>query len=830
MTTTADQPAMLLTLPVAGMHCAACVSRVERTVAALDGVTQAAVNLAAQTVAVQAVPGVSAGEVAAAVRAAGYDVPAAEAALDIEGMHCASCVSQVERALTDAAGVLNASVNLASEQARVRYVPGLTDRGRLCAAVERAGYAVRNPPHADARAAGRGDPLAQARARERRWLGLQAGAALLVGALALWGSMDALPGAPQVLTNPWALLVLVTPVQVWAGGRFYRGAWSALRRGSADMNTLIAVGTSAAYGYSLVLTVWPQVFAGPPDAIAYYYDAAAIIIGLVLLGRFLEARAKARASAAVSRLIGMHARDASVERGGQTLTVPIADVRADDVVVVRPGARVPVDGQVIAGASAVDESMVTGESMPVEKSPGDAVIGATVNATGSLRVRPTRIGQDSVLDQIIALVERAQASKAPVQRLADAVAARFVPAVMAAALTAFALWLALGPEPRLTAALTSAVAVLVIACPCALGLATPTAIMVGTGRGAELGLLIHHAEALEAAGRVDTLVLDKTGTLTRAELRLQRITPLGGWSAAEALRLAAAAEADSEHPIGQAVVLAANERGIEAPTARGFRSVTGGGVQAEVEGRQVLVGSADWLASRSVDASAAALASGENAAAGGTQIAAAVDGTLAGVLTLADAPRPEARAAVEQFQRLGLRVLMASGDRRAAADAIARAVGVDEVRAELQPADKAALVRELQRLGRRVAVVGDGVNDAPALAQADLGIAMGAGTDVASQAADITLVRSDLRAAASALRLSRAVMRTIKQNLFWAFAYNTLLIPVAAGALFPAFGVLLNPMLAAAAMAFSSLSVVVNSLRLRRFRPEGAETAERGTR
>ena len=805
------------TLPLAGLHCVACVGRVEQAVAEVDGVVEAAVNLADETLAVRASRELRAADVATAVVAAGYEVPAGERTLQIEGMHCASCVGRVEGGLGDVPGVLEVAVNLASGQALVRHALGQADPDALRAAVERSGFTVLDAAEADQAASVPAESLEDRRLRERRWLGLQAAFALAVGVLAFWGSAEFIPWAPDVLRNPWTLLVLVTPVQFWAGWRFYRGTWLAARRLTTDMNTLIAVGTSAAYGYSVVLTVWPGLLSGVVGAEVLYYEASAVIIGLVLLGQYVEAGARARVSAAIQRLLDLKARTARVERDGQTLEVALEDVRHEDVVVVRPGEKVPVDGQVLDGASALDESMITGESVPAEKGPGDDVIGATLNTTGSLRVRPTRLGQDSMLAQIIALVERAQTTKAPVQRLADWVAARFVPAVILIGLVTLGVWLAIGPEPKLTYALVAMVTVLIIACPCALGLATPTAIMVGVGKGAELGVLVRSGEALETAGRVDTVVLDKTGTITLGQPELTKVIPLNGATESEVLRLVAAAERDSEHPIGQAIVRGASERGIGLAPAGQFRSVTGGGVQALVDDRQVVVGTSKLLGEAGVAVDAAANNGAELAARGHSAVYAAIDGQLVGLLALADTPRPEAAEAIAQLKELGLRVLMVSGDREAPAQAMARRVGVDDVRAEVRPGDKAAIVRDLQADGHRVAVVGDGINDAPALAQADLGIAMGTGTDIAMEAGDITLVRGDLRDAVTAIRLSRATMRTIRQNLFWAFAYNVALIPVAAGVLFPSLGLQLNPMLAAGAMAFSDVSVIGNSLRLRRF-------------
>ena len=823
---TADAPAReldALTLPIEGMHCASCVGRVEQFMSRVEGVAAATVNLAAETATARFDPArTDAAALAAAVAAAGYAVPTSETQLRIEGMHCASCVQRVEGALRGTPGVLEAVVNLAAGRGRVRSIRGLATRGDLAAVIAAAGYEVVEPAAASGAAEREGGSWDALRRREQRLLGWQAAAALVLGLLVLWAGAAYIPGLwrPEVFANPAVQLALATPVQFLAGWRFYRGAWTALRRGGADMNTLIAVGTSAAYGSSLVLTLWPAVLAG--GAALYHYDTAMIIIGLVLLGRWLEARAKGQASAAIERLMDLRPATARVERAGEPVEVPLADVRVGDVVHVSPGAKIPVDGEVLDGSSAVDESMVTGESIPVEKAAGDQVVGATVNTTGRLRIRATAVDRDSVLAQIIRLVEQAQTTKAPMQRLADRVAGRFVPAVILVALATLAVWAAVGPDPKGAHALVSFVAVLVVACPCALGLATPMAIMVGTGRGAEHGVLIRSGEALEAAGKIDTVLLDKTGTLTQGEPELIEVMPRNGVPESELLRLAAAAEADSEHPIGRAIVRGAQARGAVAPRAAAFHSITGGGVRAVVEGRTVVVGTADLLTQAGVPLGSDEAVATALAAQGRTPIYAAVDGQLAGVLAVADTARPEAAAAVAALRRLGLRVLMLTGDRPETARAVARVVGIDEVRAGVRPDGKAAIVRELQAQGAKVVMAGDGINDAPALAQADLGIAMGAGADIAVAAGDITLVRSDLRGVLTAMALSRRTVRTIKQNLAWAFGYNLLLIPVAAGVLFPVLGMQLDPMLAAGAMALESLSVVGNSLRLRRFRSDDA--------
>ncbi len=627
-----------------------------------------------------------------------------------------------------------------------------------------------------------------------------------------------LPPEATPLVAP-LLLIAATIVQVWAGGGFYRAAWTAARHGATNMSTLVVVGTSVAYGYSAFLTLWPTLARrwGLPEHL--YFESAVWIIGLVLLGRWLEARAKRQTGAALRALLGMRPRTARVLRGGDELEVPIDAVAVGDLVRVRPGEKTPVDGVVTEGRSAVDESMLTGESVPVEKGVGDTVIGATLNRAGTFVLRATRVGRDTTLAQIVRLVEDAQGSKVGTQRLADAVSGWFIPAVLGLAALTFAGWMAFGPEPRLSMAIGATLAVLVIACPCALGLATPTAIMVGVGKAAEYGVLIRSGEALERARRIDTVVLDKTGTLTEGNASVTRVLAADGEDATEVLRLAAAAEVGSEHPLGEAVVAEARARGLTLAPAEGFVATPGRGVEALVEGRALLLGNRAFLAERGVAIGALEGAAEALARDGATPLYVAWGGAARGVIAVADAPRAGAAEAVAQLEALGLEVWMLTGDHRAAADATARALGVTRVLAEVSPAEKAAHVRSLQARGRVVAMVGDGVNDAPALAQADLGIAIGTGADVATAASDITLVGGDPRAIVTAIALSRRTSRTIRQGLAWAFGYNALLIPVAMGALYPVFGVLLSPALAAAAMAMSSVSVVTNALRLRGFRP-----------
>jgi Cu+-exporting ATPase len=667
----------------------------------------------------------------------------------------------------------------------------------------------------------------------RKWsVGLVAGAAMM--------ALMYLPlGLDMAVLAP-ALLIAATVVQFWAGGVFYRAAWAAARHGSTNMNTLVAIGTTMAYGYSAFVTLWPGPAARWGFPFHLYYETAVIIIALILLGRWLEARAKKQTSAAIKALMGLQARTARVIRDGVEHDVPIEQVRVGDLVRVRPGEKVPVDGEVTEGRSALDESMLTGESLPVEKGPGDEVIGATLNKTGSFVFRTTKVGQDTTLAQIVRLVAEAQGSKAPMQRLADTISGYFVPAVLAVAALTFLGWLVFGPEPRLTFALQTAIAVLIIACPCALGLATPTAIMVGTGKAAEHGVLIRGGEALEAARTIDTIVLDKTGTLTRGKPAVTEVISVrspksevdgrGGTSDfgrqtsdLELLRLAAAAEVGSEHPLGEAMVARAREAGLDLPKAEAFQSITGQGVQATVDGHALLLGNRALMQERRVPLDGLELPAKRVAQQGATPMYVAVDGQGAGLIAVADTLKPESRDAVAQLKALGLDVWMLTGDSRATAEAIAAEAGVDHVLAEVLPDQKAAKVKELQAQGRVVAMVGDGINDAPALAQADLGIAIGTGTDVAMAASDVTLIGGDLRTIVTAIALSRKTVGVIKQGLFWAFAYNVLLIPVAMGALYPLFGVLLNPVLAAAAMAMSSVSVVTNALRLRRFRAEREE-------
>ena len=803
------------------MTCASCVRRVERTLGKVEGVASASVNLANERATVTYDPAqVQLPALQAAVEKAGYGVRKEEVSLPVRGMTCASCVRRVERAIAKVPGVEAVAVNLATERATIAYYPGAASVADFRAAVERAGYTIGEEP-TPTTGADADDSLEAERAREIRSLRNKFAVSLGVGAILMAAMFVRWPFDHTRLFP--IMFLLATPIQFWAGWQFYRGAWAAGRHGSTNMNTLVAVGTTAAYGYSVFVTFFPQVIAGAGLQPAVYYESAVVIIALILMGRWLEARAQGQTSAAIKALLGLAPKTARVIRGGQELDLPLEEVVAGDLLRVRPGDKVPVDGTVVEGRSAVDESMLTGESIPVEKGPGDGVIGATINKSGSFTFRATRVGKETALAQIVALVEGAQGSKAPIQRLADVISSYFVPAILGLAALTFVGWSIWGPDPRFTFALQAFIAVLIIACPCALGLATPTAIMVGTGKGAEAGILIRGGEALEGAHKVNAIVLDKTGTITRGKPAVTDLVLADGYGGSrdELLALAAAAEQGSEHPLGEAIVERAREEGLIFPAVENFQAVTGRGISAVVDSHALLLGNEALLRDWSVAPGHLSERATTLARAGKTPMYVAIDGQPAGIIAVADTVKAESASAVASLRALGLDVWMLTGDNREVAGAIARQVGIapDRVLAEVLPGEKAAKVAALQGQGKVVAMVGDGVNDAPALATADLGVAIGTGADVAVEASDITLVGGDLRGVVNGIALSRRTMATIRQNLFWAFAYNVVLIPVAMGILYPFTGTLLNPILAAAAMAMSSVSVVTNSLRLRGWTP-----------
>ncbi len=802
---------------VGGMTCANCSARVERSLGRVTGVQSATVNLAAEIATVRFdTVGILA--LLEAVRDAGYEPREETVDIAVGGMTCANCAARIERALGALPGVIEARVNLATARATVRFLPDTVTAARLRQSIRDAGYEAAEP---DDRRAATDDPAdADARSLRRS----------LVFAVALTAPLLVVSMGPMLVPggHHWAdevvgarnrglvELLLSTPVLFGAGARFFRHGLAEVRSLSPGMSTLVMLGGTAAWLYSVLALAAPQIF--PAGTAHYYFEAAATIVTLILFGKYLEARAKGRTSEAIRRLLRLQAPVARVVRGDGEAEMPVEAVVPGDLLAVRPGERIPVDGAVETGDSWVDESMITGEPVPAHKGPGSEVVGGTVNQTGAFRFRATRVGSDTVLAQIIRLVEQAQTGKPPIQALADRIAAVFVPLVMLAAVATFVAWLALGPAPALNFAFVAAVSVLVVACPCAMGLATPTAIMVATGRAAELGTLFRKGPALEALARIDTVVLDKTGTITKGRPELTDVEVTRG-TTDEALRLAGAAEWPSEHPVARAVVAGAAARGIALAPAQDFAAEPGFGIVATVDGRRVAVGNAAHLERQGVATAEGHRHAAELGRAGRTPLYVAVDSQLTAVLGVSDPVKPGSREAVAALRALGLEVVMLTGDQRLVADAVAAAVGIETVRPEVRPAGKAAEVARLRASGRKVAFVGDGINDAPALAEADVGIAIGTGTDIAIESADLILMSGDLRGVVGALHLARRTLATIRGNFFWAYAYNVALIPVAAGLLYPVTGTLLNPMLAAAAMSVSSIFVVTNSLRLRRYAP-----------
>jgi len=805
-------------LPITGMSCASCAAKIEKGLSNLEGVSKATVNFASEKATVVFHPfQTDLSHLIEKVKDLGYGAKVEKVLLPIQGMTCASCVNKVEKALNSLKGVVHASVNFATERASVEYIPEEVTVRDLKRAVREAGYQVLEVKEEDIVEKER---LAREAELSRVKWKFITGAFLLAPILILmYGAtpLEKWVGLSKKM-NFFIQFLLATPVQFWAGWQFYVGFWKAARHKTSDMNTLIAVGTSAAYLYSLIVTFGSHLIMVKGLMVDVYFDTSAAIIVLILLGRFLEARAKGKTSEAIKKLIGLQPKTARVIRNGNEMDIPVADVFPGDVVVVRPGEKIPVDGTVKEGYSSVDESMVTGESLPVEKKTGDRVIGATINKTGTFKFEATKVGKDTVLAQIIRLVQEAQGSKPPIARMVDVIASYFVPIVILIAIVTFIVWYLFGPHPALTYALLNFVAVLIIACPCALGLATPTSIMVGTGKGAENGILIRGAEALETAHQLTTIVLDKTGTLTKGEPSVTDIIESEKFSKEEILTLAASAEKGSEHPLGEAIVNKAKIENLGLLDPKDFQAIAGYGIEATIDSRKILLGNLKLMEERKVFLNGFLEKAEHLSSEGKTPMFLAVDGEAAGIIAVADTLKENSKEAVEALHRMGLEVVMLTGDNQRTAKAIARQIGIDRVLAEVLPEMKAEEVRRLQGKGKKVGMVGDGINDAPALAQADVGIAIGTGTDVAMESSDITLIGGDLRRIVTAIALSKATIRNIRQNLFWAFAYNTILIPVAAGILFPFFGILLNPIFAAGAMAFSSVTVVTNALRLRKFK------------
>jgi P-type Cu+ transporter len=838
--TTPDGEGERIDLPITGMTCAACARRIERQLSKQPGVRRAGVNFATSRATVEYDPeATGVRELMETVKEVGYGTAGtAHARFIVDDSARPSGSSQpLENHLNKLRGVAGVSFNLSAMEVRVEYLPGATDVATIRHAIEEFGYRLREVSGGDA--AGAEDSEAAARAAEyldlKRKFIIAAVLSLPVLVIAMSHGSIELFNFPGV---NWLQLALTTPVVFYCGAQFYRGAWAAFRHRAADMNTLIAVGTGAAYLYSVAATVAPSFFAGAtgtdpmagmagmtdaPPMVPVYFEAASVIIALILLGRLLESRAKGQTSDAIRRLMGLQAKTARVVRDGREMDIVVEEVVPGDIVIVRPGEKIPVDGEVTDGASAIDESMLTGESLPVEKKQGDEVFGATINKTGAFRFRATKVGKDTALQQIVKLVQDAQGSKAPIARMADVISGIFTPVVISIAIATFVIWFVAAPtDMRFTFALVNFVAVLIIACPCALGLATPTAIMVGTGRGAENGVLVKGGEALETAHKLSTIVLDKTGTITKGQPALTDVIAARNGGGAigedELLRLAASAEKGSEHPLGEAIVRGADGRGLRLTEVSNFSALAGHGIEAEVDNRRLLLGNLKLMRDRGVALDGFEEQAERLAAEGKTPMYAAVDGHFAGLLAVADEIKPESKDAIRQMQDMGLEVAMMTGDNERTAKAVASQVGITRVLAEVLPEGKAGEIKRLQAEKKLVGMVGDGINDAPALAQADVGIAIGTGTDVAIEASDITLIRGDLGGVVTAIKLSRATLRTIKQNLFWAFIYNAIGIPIAAGLLYPLTGWLLSPILASAAMSFSSVSVVVNSLRLRRFR------------
>ncbi len=809
-------------IKITGMTCANCAASIEKNLVKLNGVNSANVNFVSEKATVEYSPQeILLSSIINTITELGFKPVTLKSSFRVGGMSCASCVSRVEKAIMGVPGVISANVNLANNNASVEYLEDVQLSSIKNAVIE-IGFQAENDSAVP-------EDVSVTANREIKKLGNTLIIAAVLGLAVLILSFS-----PSFTGKAYLLWALATPVQFWAGLRFYRGAWRAVTHKSADMNTLIAVGTSAAYLYSVSAVLFPSLFISGIIEPNLYFDTSSMIIVLILLGRYLEAKAKGQTSAAIKKLIGLKPKTASVIRGGAEEQIPVDDVRVGDLIIVRPGESIPVDGVIREGYSAIDESIITGESIPQDKKEGDEVIGASINRTGSFRFEATRVGANTALSRIVRLVEEAQGSKAPIQRLADIIAGYFVPAVISIALITFIIWFFVGPSPSINYAILNFVAVLIIACPCALGLATPTAIIVGTGKGAENGILIRNAETLEKAHKIDTVLLDKTGTLTLGKPKVTDVFPINQFEKDEILHIAASAESGSEHPLGKAIVSEAKEKGLVISSVSEFNAIPGQGIEAVINGKKVILGNAKLVNDRNIPFSELEDKAKVLWEEGKTVMFMAVNGSMAGMIALSDSIKPGAVESVKRLHNMGISISMITGDNRRAAEAIAKQVGIEDVLYEILPEHKSKEVMRLQQEGRVVAMVGDGINDAPALAQADIGIAIGTGTDIAMETGDITLISGELKGVAGAIDLSKRTMRTIRQNLFWAFAYNVILIPVAAGILYlffkegdvPAglqfalgeYG-FLNPILAAAAMAISSLTVVSNSLRLKNYRP-----------
>jgi Cu+-exporting ATPase len=826
---TPPRPIEHVELVVGGLSCPHCASTLEEAVKSVIGVQNVHVNLANSAVSIDFDPGrAKIADLLHAIRSAGYATGIAKIRIPIKSMHCSSCVTRIELALQMTPGVVTARANLGTNAVDVQYQAETASFDTIRKAIESAGHRVAEPKAVKGPGGEVLDPEEAARQEEYRTLMRKFWFAAIVSAPILALSYpkyvpyirDWLPPGSTDLRLVWALLgVLTFPVLVWSGSQFFVGMWDALKHRSANMHTLIAIGTSAAFLYSAIAVAFPGLF--PSMGLAeVFWDVTAVVVALVVLGLALELKAKGRTSEAIKKLIGLQAKTARVLRDGKEVDVPVEEVVVGDTVIVRPGDKIPVDGEVTEGGSAVDESMITGESMPVEKQVGDEVIGSTINKTGSFKFRATKVGKDTALANIIRMVKDAQGSKAPIQRVVDAVSGYFVPSVMILGILAFVAWYLFGPEPRIIYATIVLVTTLIIACPCALGLATPTSLTVGIGKGAENGILIRSGDALQSAEKLDAIILDKTGTITRGEPSLTDVVSAEGQSEDVVLRLAAALERGSEHPLGEAIVKGAEARNIPSVAATGFAAIPGHGVSGSVEGRAVLLGNAKLMRDRNVPIDALMPAWERLASEGKTPMYVAADGRPLGLVAVADTVKPDSKAAIETLVRLGIEVVMLTGDNERTARAIARQVGIERVLSEVLPNDKAHEVQKLQLEGKTVGMVGDGINDAPALAQADVGFAIGTGTDVAIEASDVTLIKGSLQGVVTAIEISRATMRNVRQNLIGAFGYNVLGIPVAMGVLYPVLGLLLSPLIASAAMAFSSVTVVTNANRLRFFQPK----------